>query len=200
MGPVLFSLDTTQLGMVVEKYDTDRQLFADDTRLYASFHPDQLTATVVVQNFRIASMRSRTGCLPASSHTTIERLGLFFMWVKDATVKKYCCSLTIGESEISLSSSVRDLELVLCSGLIVRDHIRATVQGVLLSSLHSWDAATFCDCKSGKFYCCGTSAVATGLLQQLSVRYHGSRTTPSSACSQHCSKNGDSHQKKKKKD
>lgn len=52
LGPVQFSLYTTRLGMVIENYGIDRQLFADDTSFVCFLLPDQLAATVAVQNLK----------------------------------------------------------------------------------------------------------------------------------------------------
>ena len=41
---------TAKLGKVTEGYGVGRQLFADDSRLYESFHPDQASADVAVRN------------------------------------------------------------------------------------------------------------------------------------------------------
>ena len=40
LGPILFLMYTAQLGRVTEGHGVDRQLFADDSGLYDSFHPD----------------------------------------------------------------------------------------------------------------------------------------------------------------
>ena len=39
-----------QLGKVIEGYGVGRQLFADDSGLYDSFHPDQASADEAVRN------------------------------------------------------------------------------------------------------------------------------------------------------
>ena len=44
LGPILFSLYTTQLGRIIEKRGVCRKRFADDTELYRAFHPDPPSA------------------------------------------------------------------------------------------------------------------------------------------------------------
>ena len=50
LGPILFLMYTAQPGVVIQGYVVGRQLFADDSRLYESFHPDQASADVAVRN------------------------------------------------------------------------------------------------------------------------------------------------------
>lgn len=50
LGPSLFSSYTVQVGKITEQCGIDRQLFADDTGLYGTFHRDQVAATMAVQN------------------------------------------------------------------------------------------------------------------------------------------------------
>ena len=52
LGPVVFSLYTTQLGRVREKHDVCRKLFADDTELYRTFHPDPTSAPTAVSTVK----------------------------------------------------------------------------------------------------------------------------------------------------
>ena len=51
LGPILFSLNTTQLGRIIliERHDICLKLFADDIELYRTFHPDPSAALTAVR-------------------------------------------------------------------------------------------------------------------------------------------------------
>ena len=50
LGPILFSLYTSDLGRLIESYNIGRQLFADDSQLINSFKPDPETVKSVIEN------------------------------------------------------------------------------------------------------------------------------------------------------
>ena len=81
LGPILFSLYTTQLGRIIEKRNVCRKLFADDTELYHAFHPDPTSA--------VTAVRTAEECRPdvkawmtANKQVLLDEIFAFFLCMK----------------------------------------------------------------------------------------------------------------------
>ncbi|PVD26983.1 hypothetical protein C0Q70_12132, partial [Pomacea canaliculata] len=69
LGPLLFSVYTSQLGRVIERFQMGRQFFADDTQILNSFPPDPTVA-------RNALQRLESCCVAVKAWMTRNRLKL----------------------------------------------------------------------------------------------------------------------------
>jgi len=128
LGPILFSLYTSQLGRVIEHFNVDRQLFADDTQLLNSFPPNPDAAKKAVE-------RVESCCLAVKSWMTRNRLKLnddktevILFGSKVNIEKSQIESVQVGDAAISLSTSARDLGLILDSELSMVDHVSSVVR------------------------------------------------------------------------
>ena len=128
LGPILFSIYTSQLGRIIDSHGVKRKLFADDTELYLSFNPDPSACTSAVQAVEDC-------CLSVKSWMAANRLKLN----DDKTVAMLCGSdaklrnvqlkaVKVGAAEISLSDCVRDLGLFIDSGLSMTAHVSSVVR------------------------------------------------------------------------
>jgi hypothetical protein len=128
LGPILFSLYTCQLGGIIERHGLQRKLFADDSELYKSFHPDpQSTASAV--------LAVEECCAEVKAWMASNRLKLnddkteVILCGSDASREKVVLdSVTVGSSQITPSGSVRDLGLFIDSSLTLVPHISSVVK------------------------------------------------------------------------
>ena len=128
LGPILFSLYTSKLGSIIESHGLCRKLFADDTELYKSFHPDDVSACAAVQEVESC-------CLAIKSWMSSNRLKLndskteVILCGSDANLQKVTVNaIKVGDADIVFSDSVRDLGLILDSTLSMTSHIASIVR------------------------------------------------------------------------
>ena len=128
LGPILFSLYTSQLGKIIEDHGISRKLYADDTELYRSFRPDPSASADAVRAVEDC-------CLAVKSWMAANRLKLnddkteAIVCGSNASLRRVTFqSIKVGTSEISLSTSVRDLGLFIDSGLTMVHHVSSVVR------------------------------------------------------------------------
>ena len=128
LGPILFSLYTSQLGRIIESHGISRKIFADDTELYKNFQPNSSASTVAVQALENC-------CLTVKSWMAANRLKLnddkteAILCGSDASLRKIAIeSIKVGASEIHVSSTVRDLGFFIDRNLTMVPHIDKVVK------------------------------------------------------------------------
>ena len=128
LGPVLFSIYTSQLGRIIDRHGVCRKLFADDTELYRSFRPDPVSEAIAVQAVEAC-------CLEVKAWMASNKLKLnddkteAILCGSETNLKKVTLeSVTVGNAEIPLSDTVRDLGLILDRSLTMVPHINKVVK------------------------------------------------------------------------
>ncbi|PVD22697.1 hypothetical protein C0Q70_15953 [Pomacea canaliculata] len=92
LGPVLFSIYTSQLGPLIEKHNVNRKMFADDTELYFSFSTDS-------ESVREAVCAVEDCCLEVKSWMLRNKLKL-----NDEKTEAMLCGSKLSLSKVSLDS------------------------------------------------------------------------------------------------
>jgi hypothetical protein len=127
LGPILFSLYTSQLGRVIERFQIGRQFFADDTQLLNTLPPDPALA-------RSALERLESCCVAVKSWMTRNRLKL-----NDDKTEALLCgpkarrelistsAVQVCDASIPFADSVRDLGLIIDAELSMTQHINSIV-------------------------------------------------------------------------
>ncbi|PVD24871.1 hypothetical protein C0Q70_15360 [Pomacea canaliculata] len=92
LGPVLFSIYTSQLGPLIEKHNVNRKMFADDNELYFSFSTDS-------ESVREAVCAVEDCCLEVKSWMLRNKLKL-----NDEKTEAMLCGSKFSLSKVSLDS------------------------------------------------------------------------------------------------
>ena len=123
LGPVLFTLYTKPLLLLLGKQAVESQSFADDTQLYKSTAPSLIDSTVkTVENCindiklwmtlnKLKLNDDKTEALLIHKHNT------------SSSLSSLPTSLTVGTTDIHFSSSARNLGYILSDDLSLNNHI-----------------------------------------------------------------------------
>ena len=123
LGPILFSLYTSDLGRLIESFNIGRQFFADDSQLINSFKPDPDTVKSVIENLEHC-------CNKIKKWMTINKLKLnddkteaILLGPTERRNSTDLHTIKVGESEIEIVDKVRDLGLILDANLSMTAHV-----------------------------------------------------------------------------
>ena len=131
LGPVLFTLYMQPLGDIIHQRDMLYHMFADDTQLLNSIHPqlfDNLTSKVSACVESVKIWMTKNKLKMNNEKTEIIPIGTDYM-LKSISHKK---SLSLSESVITFSSSVRNLGVHLDQSLSMETHITSLCRSLFL--------------------------------------------------------------------
>ena len=128
LGPLLFAIYTGQLGQIIERYGLCRKVFADDTELYKSFHPDDQSAAAAVQSVEECCAVIKTWMSSNRLKLNDEKTEAILCGSDANRQKVPLASIKVGTSEITLTETVRDLGVWIDSGLTMVPHVSMVVR------------------------------------------------------------------------
>ena len=128
LGPVLFSVYTSQLGPIVEKHGVNRKMFADDTELYRSFGPDDESVRQAVCAVERCCVAVKSWMLANKLKLNDEKTEAMLCGSKSALSKVSLDCVQVGQASIPLSTSVRNLGLHIDNTLTMSDHVSSVVR------------------------------------------------------------------------
>ena len=122
LGPVLFTMYTKPLLLLLEKHAVENQSFADDTQLYKSTHPSLVDSAVQTVQDCIVDVKSwmTFSKLKLNDDKTE---ALLIHKHKNLSASALPNSLQVGSSDIQFSSSARNLGYILSDDMSLNNHI-----------------------------------------------------------------------------
>ena len=128
-------LYTSHLCKIIESHGISRQLFADDTVLYRNFGTDLSACAAAVGHVEECCCHVEECCRKVKSWMVANKLKLnddkteAIICGSDVSLRKVSItSIKVGDSDITLSDTVRDLGLFIDSRLTMVPHINAVVK------------------------------------------------------------------------
>jgi hypothetical protein len=129
LGPVLFSLYTTELGRIIERHGLGRQLFADDSGLYDSFSPDDVSAVETAMKFERCCCEVKAWMTSNMLKLNEEKTEAILCGPKSKKVSVSLSNISVGQAVIPFSSTIRDLGIMIDANLTMEDHVSSVVRG-----------------------------------------------------------------------
>ncbi len=108
LGPLLFSVYMASLGFVIQKHDFSYHCYADDTQLYRSFHPDDLTIAA-----RISACLTDISCWMKGHHLQLNLAKTELLVVSANPSFHHNFTFQLGSSTITPSKTARNLGVVI---------------------------------------------------------------------------------------
>jgi hypothetical protein len=128
LGPILFCIYTAKLGKLIEDCGVKRQLFADDTGVYDSFAPNDLSVAAGVKKLEDCCFKIKDWMSANMLKLNEGKTEAILCGKKGSLDKVSCTKLTIAGQEVNLTPAVRNLGVVIDEQLNLQDHVSAIVK------------------------------------------------------------------------
>ncbi len=121
LGPLLFSVYMASLGSVIQKHGFSYHCYADNTQLYISFHPDDLTIAA-----HISACLADISCWMKDPQLNLAKTELLVVSANPSFHHNW--TFQLGSSTKTPSKTARNLDVVIDDKLNFSDHITKTAR------------------------------------------------------------------------
>ena len=128
LGPILFSLYTSDLGKLIESFDIGRQFFADDSQLINSISPEPEVIEAAVRNLESCCLEIKKWMLQNRLKLNDEKTEVIVFGPKEKVKSVDLNSIRVGDAIIPVAEKVRNLGLILDTELLMTEHINHIVK------------------------------------------------------------------------
>ena len=130
LGPLLFTLYTTDLQHIILSHNLQCHVYADDTQIYFHATPDELAAVTP----RVLACIETIKDWMSSNRLRLNPDKTEFIWFGSShnLQRVQQTPLTVGAASIKPCSTVRDLGVYFDNTLNMKDHVTRTVQSCML--------------------------------------------------------------------
>ena len=124
-GPLLFTLFSAPLGDVIKSHDINFMTYADDTQMYLVLHPSERDFYIPRLELCLRDIKAwtMTNRLVLNDSKT-ELVHICSKFVKSPSFPK----ITIGTSEVDISTAAKNLGVVFDKSLDMKDHVKNLVR------------------------------------------------------------------------
>ena len=128
LGPQWFTVYTYPVHKIILKYELRYHVYADDTQLYMSFKPTQECANQSIKNIESCICEIRRWMKENFLKLNDNKTKFVLFGSRQQLSKVHVPHITIGDSDISLAASARNLGVIFDSSMSLKNHVSNVVR------------------------------------------------------------------------
>ena len=128
LGPQWFTVYTYPVHKIILKYELRYHVYADDTQLYMSFKPTQECANQSIKNIESCICEIRRWMKDNFLKLNDNKTEFVLFGSRQQLSKVHVPHITIGDSNISLAASARNLGVIFDSSMSLKNHVSNVVR------------------------------------------------------------------------